>query len=381
MQHGLPTPPTRTDAAWGNLPECLRVHSRYDRLALSTKVAQALPGLNQLRRKAYDAVTEAIARSPHTSQQADAFVLARPPSVVFFIYSPGECGKTHLNQVLLNQVRSQGAIALAMAASGIAALLIEGGATFHSGEKVVVLSGDLRQILSVVRDDDQNATLRAFLTFSPLWQRVHVLTLEENMRIRGAHDAGQDATLLRWLADLLLAVGEGRVPQPPPTVGTPHAIPPPPPPQVEFLLPPFMHPPPELNSDPIRLLDHVYRDFNDARNTTEKTLIDRAILTPKNKDVDALNDHAVQSFPGEKKVYLSADRLAQDENEGAYPTELLNSMNPPGFAPHQLRLKVGIPIILLRNVKKGRTIDDQLRYTSRRPTCGVCVCVCVCVCV
>eukprot|EP00624_Nannochloropsis_granulata_P004179 evm.model.NODE_31053_length_64317_cov_55.547771.3 len=31
-----------------------------------------------------------------------------------------------------DQVRSQGAIALAMAASGIAALLMEGGATFHS---------------------------------------------------------------------------------------------------------------------------------------------------------------------------------------------------------------------------------------------------------
>jgi len=53
-----------------------------------------------------------------------------------------------------------------------------------------------------------------------------------------------------------------------------------------------------------------------------RTLIDRAILTLKNKDVDALNDHAVQSFPGEEKIYLSADRLAQDENEGAYPTEL-----------------------------------------------------------
>jgi len=51
-----------------------------------------------------------------------------------------------------------------------------------------------------------------------------------------------------------------------------------------------MHPPPELNYDPIRLLDHVYGEFNGARNTTEKTLFDRAILTPKNKDVDALNE-------------------------------------------------------------------------------------------
>ncbi|GAB5037975.1 atp-dependent dna helicase pif1 [Nannochloropsis oceanica] len=126
-------------------------------------------------------------------------------------------------------------------------------------------------------------------------------------------------------------------------------------------MPPFMRSPPELNYDPIRLLDHVYGDFNDARNTTVKNLIDRAILIPKNRDVDASSDHAVQFFPGEKKTYLSADRLAQDENEGAYPTELLNSKNPPGFAPHQLRLKVDIPIILLRNADPVQGLANGTR--------------------
>jgi len=87
----------------------------------------------------------------------------------------------------------------------------------------------------------------------------------------------------------------------------------------------------------------------------------RAILTPKNKDGDALNDHAVQYFPGEEKVYLSADRLAQDENECVYPTDLLNSMNPAGFAPHQLRMKVGIPIILLRNVNPAQGLANGTR--------------------
>ncbi|KAM3568577.1 hypothetical protein VYU27_009296, partial [Nannochloropsis oceanica] len=116
-----------------------------------------------------------------------------------------------------------------------------------------------------------------------------------------------------------------------------------------------------LNYDPIRLLDHFYGDFNDARNTTQKTRMYRAILTPKNKDGDALNDHAVQYFPGEEKVYLSADRLAQDENEGVYPTDLLNSMNPAGFAPHQLRMKVGIPIILLRNVNPAQGLANGTR--------------------
>ncbi|KAM3577729.1 hypothetical protein VYU27_000273 [Nannochloropsis oceanica] len=132
---------------------------------------------------------------------------------------------------------------------------------------------------------------------SPLWQRVRVVTLEENVRIRAAHDAGQDLRIFSngMRADLLLAL--------------------------EFVLPPFMHPPSELNYDPIRLLDHVYGDFNNARNTTKKTLIDRTILNPKNKDVDASNDYAVHSFPGEEMVYLSADRPAQDDNEDARPMD------------------------------------------------------------
>lgn len=143
------------------------------------------------------------------------------------------------------------------------------------------------------------------------------------MRIRAAHDAGQDLRIFSngMRADLLLAVGEGRATPPTPTVGTLHSTPPFPPPQLEFVLPPFMHPPSELNYDPIRLLDHVYGDFNNARNTTKETLIDRTILNPKNKDVDASNDYAVHSFPGEEMVYLSADRPAQDDNEDARPMD------------------------------------------------------------
>lgn len=55
---------------------------------------------------------------------------------MFLICSLGGCGKTHLNQGLMNRIRSQCAIALDMAASVIAAFLLEGGATFHSSCKL-----------------------------------------------------------------------------------------------------------------------------------------------------------------------------------------------------------------------------------------------------
>jgi len=62
-----------------------------------------------------------------------------------------------------------------------------------------------------------------------------------------------------------------------------------------------------------------------------------AILAPRNRDVDALNAHAVESFPGEEFVYTSADRVADETQAHMFPPEYLHIINPPGFAPHDLR--------------------------------------------
>jgi hypothetical protein len=50
----------------------------------------------------------------------------------FFVYGYGGTGKTFLWNTLLNSIRSQGKIALAVASSGIAALLLPDGGTPHS---------------------------------------------------------------------------------------------------------------------------------------------------------------------------------------------------------------------------------------------------------
>ena len=59
-------------------------------------------------------------------------------SNAFFIDGPGGTGKTCLYNTLLSTVRSQGNISLAMASSGIAALLLQGGRTVHSRMKVLI---------------------------------------------------------------------------------------------------------------------------------------------------------------------------------------------------------------------------------------------------
>ncbi|TMC16317.1 MAG: hypothetical protein E6J34_20245 [Chloroflexi bacterium] len=55
---------------------------------------------------------------------------------VFFIDGPGGTGKTFIENLILSAVRSTGQIALAVASSGIASILLNGGRTAHSRFKI-----------------------------------------------------------------------------------------------------------------------------------------------------------------------------------------------------------------------------------------------------
>ncbi|CAF1036998.1 unnamed protein product [Brachionus calyciflorus] len=58
--------------------------------------------------------------------------------IIFFIDGPGGTGKTFLYKTILAKVRSESSIALAVASSGIAALLLPGGRTAHSRFKIPI---------------------------------------------------------------------------------------------------------------------------------------------------------------------------------------------------------------------------------------------------
>ena len=53
----------------------------------------------------------------------------------FFLDAPGGTGKTFLISLILAEIRSNNGIALAVALSGIAATLLDGGRTAHSALK------------------------------------------------------------------------------------------------------------------------------------------------------------------------------------------------------------------------------------------------------
>ena len=57
---------------------------------------------------------------------------------IFFLDAPGGTGKTFVISLILAAIRSKNQIALAVASSGIAATLLEGGRTAHSALKLLI---------------------------------------------------------------------------------------------------------------------------------------------------------------------------------------------------------------------------------------------------
>nr|GFB97816.1 ATP-dependent DNA helicase PIF1-like [Tanacetum cinerariifolium] len=92
----------------------------------------------------------------------------------------------------------------------------------------------------------------------------------------------------------------------------------------------------------------------------------KVIVCPKNETADTINSHILSLLNEQERVYLSSDEATPHCNDGGetellYPSEYLNSLNFPGLPPHRLQLKVGPPIILLRNLKLTGSLCNGTR--------------------
>ncbi|XP_065163228.1 uncharacterized protein [Atheta coriaria] len=61
-----------------------------------------------------------------------------------------------------------------------------------------------------------------------------------------------------------------------------------------------------------------------------------------------------EKIAGELKNYKSVDSVTNEDEVVNYPTEFLNSLDLPGLLPHNLQLKIGSVIIMLRNINQPR---------------------------
>ncbi|GKD38019.1 DNA helicase, partial [Tanacetum coccineum] len=99
---------------------------------------------------------------------------------------------------------------------------------------------------------------------------------------------------------------------------------------------------------------------------TVGTLQEKAIVCPKNDTTDAVNAKILSSIEGSSKIYLSNDEAIPIGRETSkiemlYLKEYLNTMAFPGFLPHELELKVGSPIMLIRIVNLSGGLCNRTR--------------------
>jgi ATP-dependent DNA helicase PIF1 len=70
----------------------------------------------------------------------------------------------------------------------------------------------------------------------------------------------------------------------------------------------------------------------------------------------------MSKFPGEERLYRSFDTLEEEQ----FPAEFINTLTPSGFPPHELHLKVGAPIMLMRNFHPLEGHCNRTKYVIRR---------------
>jgi len=124
-----------------------------------------------------------------------------------------------------------------------------------------------------------------------------------------------------------------------------------------------------------RLIRTIYPDHR-CHSGDAMYLMQRNILAPKTTNVDEVNNAILESLSEESHTYLSANSLAPIE-EGAsvaavvsmdslYPVEFLNTLRFSGIANHELQLKVGVPILLLRNLNQSIGLCNGTRLIVKR---------------
>lgn len=52
----------------------------------------------------------------------------------------------------------------------------------------------------------------------------------------------------------------------------------------------------------------------------------------------------------QETVYKSINRTTDESDAVHFPIEFLETINDPGLPPHELKLKLGVPVILMRNL-------------------------------
>ena len=375
----------------------LREELDFDRLELVAEHKKILNELNVDQRKIYDAVIQDVACNS---------------GGLYFVYGHGGTGKTYLWKTLIACLHSQGKIVLVVASSCIAALLLSGGRTAHSkfqipiivtqestcgikqgthaaelmtkvsliiwneapmahrncfeavdcslrdllrftnknsvnkifGGKTVVLGGDFRQILPIIAKGHREDIVDALVNRSYLWNFCKVFVLTQNMRLQPPNADSNN------FAEWILKLGNGELGE----VDS----------QSNIVIPSDLLI--DIGDDSIQSI--VTATYPNLHNNyaNGKYLEERSILAPTNDVVNEINYYIIDLLASNEETYLSVDSICKAsryiQNEDVlYPVEFLNSLKFPGIPNHRLRLKVGLPVMLLGNINQLAGLCNETR--------------------
>ncbi|XP_075079773.1 uncharacterized protein LOC142165026 [Nicotiana tabacum] len=223
------------------------------------------------------------------------------------------------------------------------------------GGKTIVLGGDFRQILLVITKGARQEIVKATLNSSYLWPHCQVLKLTTNMRLQG-NISGADLDDLKEFSDWILAIGDGNIGCSIDGIE-----------KVEIPDDLLIH----NYDDPIsRIVESTYSDF--LRHFTDiKYLQERAILAPTLQMVESVNDYMVSLNNSQDKSYLSSDTICKSDHaftslEHIHTPEFLNSIKCSGIPNHSITLKVGVPVMLLRNIDQSSGLCNGTRLIITR---------------
>ncbi|CAN6708141.1 unnamed protein product [Malus baccata var. baccata] len=309
----------------------------------------------------------------------------RSENVTFFVDGPGGTGKTYLYRALLASLRMLVHIVLATASSGIAAMILLGGRTAHSkfkiplsldaslmcsigkqsdlakliqkekaiiwdeatmtyrhafeeldrtfrdltyidlpfGGKIMIFGGDFRHVLPVIRKGTKSELIQTSVVKASFWSHVKILKLKQNMRSINDHVIMDDMVKL----------------------------------------PECMVIPWESEHSINQLIAKIFPDLEDHMNDATY-MVESAVVTPTNEDVDMLNEKIINIFPGLEETMYSFDSVEDDERN-LYQPKFLNSISLGGLPPHKLTLKRGAPIMLLRNIDPKLGLCNGTRLLCR----------------
>jgi ATP-dependent DNA helicase PIF1 len=111
------------------------------------------------------------------------------------------------------------------------------------------------------------------------------------------------------------------------------------------------------------LIESIFPNLN-VNMTNKDYITSRAILSTRNDWVDNINLKMINKFQSGEMVYHSFNE-ADDNPHNYYPQEFLNTMTSNGLPPHVLKLKLGCPVILLRNLDPANGLCNGTRLVVR----------------